>query len=393
MDGRCFSYCLSPFPVVQWPQFEKWVKNMDFDQIIMYLMAFGAALGGIDQMLGSRWGFGDKFEQGFQLLGPVALSMAGIICLAPLLSAALGTLVRPLCVWLNMDPGIFGSLLAIDMGGWQLAMDLAEDPRMGQFSGIIVAALFGCTVVFTIPVGLGIMAPEHRPDFTRGILLGFGAIPAAILTGGAMLGMAAGEILWNCLPVLLTAAGLTIGVLLRPEAMMRMFQVFAGLIRGLSTLGLTLAAVHHITGTPVLRGIPPLMEAMETVCSICIVMLGSMPLAELIQRVMKRPFGWLQEKTGLSGECTTALLLGMVSTTPALAMIPGLNRRDRTVCAACLVCGAGVFGAHLAFTVSAAPDMTAALLGAKLTGMALALVLALAITGHRSKKEEQKGCP
>ena len=68
---------------------------MDMDQIILYAMAFGAALGGLDQILGNRLGLGRAFENGFQLLGPVALSMAGIICLAPLLSAGLGTVVDP----------------------------------------------------------------------------------------------------------------------------------------------------------------------------------------------------------------------------------------------------------------------------------------------------------
>ncbi|MBQ2855412.1 MAG: ethanolamine utilization protein EutH [Oscillospiraceae bacterium] len=359
---------------------------MDFNQIILYGMAFGVVLGGMDRMLGNRLGFGDKFEQGFQLLGPVALSMAGIICLAPLLSRILAIAVVPLCRWMGMDPGIFGSILAIDMGGYQLAMDLCADPALGAFSGIIVAAVFGCTVVFTIPVGLAAIPAEQRPDFTRGILLGFGAMPAAIAVGGLVIGIDGSSILWNSLPVLLIALALAAGVLLRPEAMMAFFRGFAALIRGLATLGLTLAAAAHLTGVAIVEGMSPLTEAMETVCSICIVMLGSMPLAELIQRVMKKPFGWLQSRTGLSGTCTTALLLGMVSTTPALALLSRMDRRNRTVCAAGLVCGAGVFGAHLAFTVGVQPGMTAALLAAKITGMALGLLLALTVTGREHEK-------
>ena len=90
---------------------------MTINQILMYLMAFGAALGGIDQMLGNRLGYGEKFEEGFRMLGPVALSMAGIICLAPVLSAVLQVVVSPVCSLFHLDPGIFGSILAIDMGG------------------------------------------------------------------------------------------------------------------------------------------------------------------------------------------------------------------------------------------------------------------------------------
>ena len=43
--------------------------------------------GGFDRVLGNRFGFGEQFEKGFQMLGPVGLSMAGIICLAPVLAS------------------------------------------------------------------------------------------------------------------------------------------------------------------------------------------------------------------------------------------------------------------------------------------------------------------
>lgn len=346
----------------------------------MYIMAFGVLLGGTDRILGNRFGFGTKFEDGFRLLGPIGLSMAGIICLAPLLSSAMGTVVTPLCSWLGMDPGIFGSVLAIDMGGYQLALDLAQDPRIGSFAAIVVSSIFGCTVVFSIPVGLGTIGAEDRPFFTRGILLGLIAMPAAIITGGLVVGLTVAEILWNSLPVLLISLLLFIGIIKWPGAMMRGFQVFSGAVQIVATLGLMLAAICHISGIEILKGMPPLMEAMNTVCSIGIVMLGSMPLAELIQRLMKVPFAWIRKKTGLNAVSTTALLLSMISVTPALAMIPEMDKRGKVVNSAYIVCGASAFAAHLAFTMSTQPDMVAALLSAKLLGGALGALIALAAT-------------
>ena len=52
--------------------------------LIMWVMACGAVLGGLDRILGNRFGLGKRFEEGFELLGATALSMAGIICLVPL---------------------------------------------------------------------------------------------------------------------------------------------------------------------------------------------------------------------------------------------------------------------------------------------------------------------
>ena len=57
--------------------------------LIMWVMACGAAVGGLDRILGNRFGLGKRFEEGYELLGASALSMAGIICLVPLLTLGL----------------------------------------------------------------------------------------------------------------------------------------------------------------------------------------------------------------------------------------------------------------------------------------------------------------
>ena len=353
---------------------------MTVNQIIMYLMAFGAALGGIDQMLGNKFGFGEKFEGGFRMLGSVALAMAGIICLAPVLSSVLRVIVSPLCSLLKLDPGIFGSILAIDMGGFQLSIDLAADPRFGLFSGVVVSSIFGCTLVFSIPVGLGFIGESDRPYFTKGILLGLATMPVSILVSALMLKLPLLSTLRNCLPVLLISLLLGIGVTKKPEAMMKGFQTFAKAIRSIAILGLTLAAVTHLSGNIILKDLLPLQDAMKTVSSICIVMLGSMPLAELIQRIMKVPFAKISQKTGLNGASTTGLLIGLVTATPALAMIPQMNRRGQVVVSACLVSFVCSFGPHFAFANSMQPEMVPAMLAAKLTGGLLGGVIAMIAT-------------
>lgn len=353
---------------------------MTINQIIMYILAFGAALGGIDQMLGNRFGFGEKFEEGFRMLGPLALSMAGIICLAPVLSAVLGTVISPVCDLLRIDPGIFGSILAIDMGGCQLSVELAKDPTLGQFSGVIVSSIFGCTVVFTIPVGLGFLKASDQPNFTKGILLGLSTMPLSLIVAAWMLHLPLGYILWNCLPVLLISLLLAIGVLTKPDAMMKGFQVFAGIVRMIAVLGLTVAAVSHLTERTLIPGLLPLQDAMETVSSICIAMLGSMPLSELIQRLLKTPFRIIGQKTGLKGTAITALLLGLITATPALAMLPQMDRREQVVVSAFLVSGICIFGAHFAFANTLYPQMVPAMLAAKLVGGVLSGILAMIMT-------------
>ena len=357
------------------------------NQVILWCMAFGALLGGIDHILGNRFGFGARFEEAFRLLGSIGLSMAGIICLAPLLSAGLGKIVVPLFRALGFDPGIFGSILAIDMGGYQMAMDLAEDPQIGRFAGIIVSAIFGCTLVFTIPVGMGTMGEADRPYFTKGIFLGLASMPIGILAGGLVCGLALKTLLWHCLPVFLVSAGLFAGLLKKPEAMIRGFRKFATGIQKLSIFGLMAGAIQHMTGRTLLPGMIPLEEAMEVVCSIAIVMLGSMPLAQLLQMLLKRPLCWVGSHTGLNQHSTTGILIGAVSVVPALAMVSRMDNRGKVVIGAFVVCGASAFAAHLGFTLSTEPQLAAALLTAKLLGGLAGILIALLATKKQPETE------
>lgn len=357
---------------------------MDINRIIMWVMAFGAVVGGLDRAFGNRFGYGDKFEKGFQMLGNVGLSMAGIICLAPALGKGIRFLVGPVCNALKMDPSIFGSLLAIDMGGYSLAVDLAKDPQLGLYAGIIISSMFGATLVFHIPVGVGFLG-ERDESFMKGILLGLATMPGALLVGGLAMGLELGRILWNSLPVFLLSAALAVGILKAPGAMMRGFKAFARVIRAMATLGLTAAAVTHMTGFVLLDTMPPLQEAMKVAVSIGIVMLGGMPLAELLRRLLKVPFRWIGDRTGIDGAGTSAVLVALVSATPALAMLPQMNRRSRVVVAAFLVNGVCIIGSHFAFCQSVAPESVGALLAAKLVGGILAVTVALICT--RGEKE------
>ena len=155
-------------------------------------MAAGAVLGGVDRICGNRLGLGKRFEEGFMLLGATALSMAGIICLAPLLFGFLEHMIAPLWNGIGLDPAPLGGILAIDMGGYQLAQGLAQKEEMANYAGIVIGATFGCTVTFTIPVGMGMIEKKERPLFAKGMLIGLGVMPAALLLGGLFCGLRIG---------------------------------------------------------------------------------------------------------------------------------------------------------------------------------------------------------
>lgn len=356
------------------------VNKSDMNQAIMWMMAAGAVAGGLDRLMGNRFGLGKKFEEGFLLLGTTALSMAGIICLAPLLSSGLKMAVVPLWRSLGLDPAILGGILAIDMGGYQLATELAADADVGRYAGIIVAATFGCTVTFTIPVGMGMLEKKDRAGFAKGILIGAGCLPVGLLVGGILCSLAPGVIVLQSLPVLLTAGLLMAGIWKFPDKMLRGFSVFAALIRVLTTVGLVLGAVAYMTGWKAIAQMESIENAMEVVSSIGIVMLGSLPVAELLQRLLKKPLAWIGRKTGMNSSSIAGLLMGTVSVVPAIAMMKNMDARGKVVNAAFAVCAASAMAAHMGFTFGAEPDLVVPLLAAKFTGGIAGAAAALLLT-------------
>lgn len=348
--------------------------------VIMWIMAIGAVVGGLDYLFGNKLGLGAKFENGFMLLGPTALSMAGIYCLAPLISGVLGPIIGPAFARIGIDPAMLGGLLAIDMGGYQMAMDLSVDPAVGRFAGIIVAAVFGCTITFTIPVGVGMIEKEDQPLFARGILLGLGAMPVTLLVGGVCCGLSLSDAFIQSLPILVIAANLLYGLFKHPKTTIRIFGGFAAFIRGVTIIGLIIGAFRQMTGVVPVKAFAPLEEAMAVCSSIGVVLLGSLPVAELLQRALKRPFAYLGKKIGVNEVSVAGLLVSMVSVVPALTMVKDMDARGKIINVAFMVSVCAMLAAHLGFTAGVAAEMIPAMLCAKFIGGAAAVIVALAAT-------------
>ena len=151
---------------------------MSINEIIIYIMVLFMVIGGIDKCIGNKFGYGEKFEEGIMAMGSLAVAMVGIISLAPVLGKWLTPIVGPIYSALGADPSMFATtLLANDMGGAPLALSMAKDPQSGLFAAFILGSMMGPTIVFTIPVALGIIEKEDKPFLAKGILSGITTIP------------------------------------------------------------------------------------------------------------------------------------------------------------------------------------------------------------------------
>lgn len=355
------------------------------DQILLWILAAGAFLGGMDCLFGNRLGLGERFEEGFRLLGPTALSMAGILCLSPLFAVGLSHTLAPLWKAVGLDPAMLGGLLPIDMGGYQTAINMASNPSVGLYAGILVSSTLGCTLAFTIPMGMGLLEKEDVRAFSKGILIGLGPMPAAQILGGLVSGMKPLSMLAESIPVLLLSLILMFCLRFAPQKSLGLFGWFAMLIRFFSLIGLMVGAVQYIGNVKLLPMLMPLEDAMRVVSSIGIIMLGSLPAAELLRRGLSKPFCRLGRKLKMNDSSFAGLLIGFVSVTPALSMIKEMDQRGKIMNAAFLVCGASALASHLGFTIAVERQMMLSLLLTKLVGGLLGALLALLLTGRSAE--------
>ena len=154
---------------------------MSAHEILIAVMAVFAVLGALDRIIGNKFGIGKEFEDGILAMGSLAMAMIGVITLAPVLAAVLRPVIVPVFGALGADPAMFaGTILACDMGGGALAAELAQSKDAALLGGVITGSMLGATVVFTIPVAMGILDEGDRPAMAKGILCGIVTIPIGV---------------------------------------------------------------------------------------------------------------------------------------------------------------------------------------------------------------------
>ena len=350
---------------------------------LFVILGVSALLGAIDRAAGNRLGLGQHFEAGFRTLGPLGLSMAGILCLSPLLAACCRPL-SPLLARLGTDPALPACLLAIDMGGWQIGEALAENAASARFFGILASATLGCTLSFTIPTGMGLYNEKDRGLFSRGLLYGLVTIPFGLFAGALCMGISLPAAFRLCLPLILFSALLGIALARHPAETARALRGYASFLRVLATLGLGIAAFSHLSGIALLPGMMPLPEAMEVVSSIGITLLGGLTLSEILLRGLSRCAGALGRRIGLSARGLVGLLLLYMSISAGLAAIPDMEDRDKVVAAAFSAAAASCLTSHLAFTARFSPETAGALILCKTLAAFAAAALAVAATKNKA---------
>ena len=354
---------------------------MSAHEILIAVMAVFAVLGALDRIIGNRFGLGKEFENGILAMGSLALAMVGIICFAPVLANVLKPVIVPVYTFLGADPAMFaGTILACDMGGGSLAMELTADTQAALLGGVIPGSMLGATIVFTIPFAISVTKPEDHSSIARGILCGIVTVPVGVLVGGLVAGFPVLMVLRNLIPIAIFAALVALGLWKAEKWMIKGFVWFGRGIVALITVGLTAAIVQELTGFVIIPGLAPLSEGFQTVGAIAIVLAGAFPLVFVVTKLLKKPLSAFGRILGINETAAGGLVATLANSIATFGMVGDMDRRGKVVNIAFAVSAAFVFGDHLGYTAGFAPEALTGMILGKLAGGIAAVAVALLLT-------------
>ncbi|HEL5917444.1 TPA: ethanolamine utilization protein EutH [Escherichia coli] len=376
---------------------------MGINEIIMYIMMFFMLIAAVDRILSqfggsarflgkfgkSIEGSGGQFEEGFMAMGALGLAMVGMTALAPVLAHVLGPVIIPVYEMFGANPSMFaGTLLACDMGGFFLAKELAGgDVAAWLYSGLILGSMMGPTIVFSIPVALGVLA-------------GIVTIPIGCIAGG-LVAMYSGVqingqpveftfalILMNMIPVLIVAVLVALGLKFIPEKMINGFQIFAKFLVALITLGLAAAVVKFLLGWELIPGLDPIfmapgdkpgevMRAIEVIGSISCVLLGAYPMVLLLTRWFEKPLMSVGKVLNMNNIAAAGMVATLANNIPMFGMMKQMDTRGKVINCAFAVSAAFALGDHLGFAAANMNAMIFPMIVGKLIGGVTAIGVAM----------------
>ena len=360
---------------------------MTIDLAIIIIMMIFLVIGIVDKLVfNSKYGYGEQFEEGMKAMGVLALAMVGIMCFAPVLGALLKGPVGAVFGLIGADPAmIAGSILANDMGGYPLSVNMTDNEQIQHLSGLFMGGMMGATVVFSIPVSLSLIQKEDKPYLAKGMLAGFISIPFGVFVAGLLDGISAGFILINLIPSIVLSGLFALGLAFIPDKMMKGFNVFARFITILITICLGLAILRELTGFEVwfMKDMDPIGPQLEIVGTIAITLAGAYPMVRFVTTILAKPLASVGKFIGVNDKSVAGMIAALANNIPMFGLMKDMDERGKILSVAFSVCAAFALGDHLGYAASILPDSIFAMVVGKLFGGIVGILIAMLLVVPR----------
>ncbi len=390
--------------------------------IVIYMIMCCALIGAVCSILDESSPTGQQFLEGIGSIGAIFLPVAGIMAAAPYITAFVTSVFTPMFDAVGADPCMAATtFIAVDMGGYQLAFDLAKT-KESWIMAMMTGYMAGATIVFSIPVALKMIDREDRPCLALGVMSGLLAIPFGVLVSSLIIAATSPEvrsiiattgaadyrlqltmlqIAHNLVPLAIICGLLALGLLLIPDRMIRGFIILGRLMDAALRLVFVCCVIEYFTGVfskvlggwgfePIIADDKDINRALEISGYIGIMLCGAFPMVYLIRTKLAKPLGWLGSKIGLSADCTAGILAASANVLALFAMVRKLEPADKVRTIAFSVCCAFLFGDHLAFAANFQPSLILPIMGGKLAGGIIAVIFAQKLAVSRIPADMMK---
>lgn len=376
---------------------------------VIYIIMACAIAGAIASIRNAESGLGKEFIEGLHSIGPIFIPVAGIMASIPYLSEFIRIVIGPFFALVGADPSIAATtVIAVDMGGYQLA-DALAGTRDAWMIATIVGFTSGATIIFSIPVGLAMLAKSDHKYMALGIMSGILSVPIGVFIACALIALAGlgirpdisttseasynialglGEILRNLLPLIVFCVAIALGLRFVPDAMIKGFLWFGRIMYAGITLVLAASIVEYFTGffstlfgswgfDPIIADEEDQFRALEIAGYIGIMLAGAFPMVYLLTKYLAGPMQAIGSRIGVSPEGAAGLLAATANILAMYRLVGQMQPRDKVLAIAFAVCAAFTFGDHLAFSANFQPTMILPLMLGKLFGGAAGFMLAV----------------
>lgn len=360
---------------------------------ITIVMLCFSLLGAVDLMIGNKLGLGEQFERGFMLLGTMALSMIGMIVLAPVIAQMLRPAIEGLTKIIPMEPSVIPAMfLANDMGGAPLAMEFATNEQVGYYNGLIVSSMMGVTISFTLPFAMGVVAQEKHDSLLLGLLCGIVTTPIGCLVSGLICALPLRDLLASLIPLFIFAGLIAVALFLIPKVCLKAFKGFGVIIKIMIIIGLAMGIFEALTGLDI-PYTAPISEGFTICASAAMVLSGAFPLVHILSKVLDKPMKKIGEKVGMNTVSTVGLLSMLATSAAAFGNMKDMDEKGAMLNSAFSVSAAFVFGSHLAFTMSFNPEYVVGMMIGKLVAGVTSLFVAILLYQmmHKDKTGKELG--
>ena len=354
--------------------------------ITVVILAF-SLLGALDWLIGNKIGVGKEFEKAFSLFCPMALSMLGMIVIAPAIGVWLAPAFEGIYHVFGIDPSVIpASLLANDMGGMSIAQSICVSDEIGAYNAFVVSSMMGCTISFTLPFSLGLVKKEQYSELFLGILCGIGTVPIGSFVAGLICGISPLALFINLIPLIVIGVLIGLALVFCRVACIRCFAGFGHFMRAASLVGLVCAIFTFLTKVEISAYFDTFENAAFVCANACVTLSGALPLMFLLTKFLNRPLNALGSKIGINSTSALAFLGSLVTNASCFGVAEKMDKRGMVLNSAFAVSASFVFGSHLAFTMAYDPSYILPMTIGKLVSGVSALLLALLL--YKEKREE-----